>query len=68
MKRVTFSSEDSTIDRKTIAKIGNSVYAEKDVDAVFIRVNFKDGSIIGFEKSEITDKIEEHVEEKISEE
>ena len=68
MKRVTICSDVSAIDRKTIAKIGNSIYAEEDVDAVFMRINFKDGSIMGFEKSEITDKIEEHVEERISEE
>jgi len=58
MKIVKVSEGKSKVKRETISKFGESIYHCDDVSEVFIKVKFKDGSSIGFERSEDDDDVE----------
>lgn len=51
--------EQSKIDRKIISNLGNSIYNCLDVSLVQIKIKFRDGSNIGFFRSEEDDTVEE---------
>jgi len=58
MKIAKISKEDTKVSRKLIAKFGESIYHCNEVESVFIKVNFKDGSSIGFKRDEGEDDFE----------
>ncbi len=62
MKIVKFQKEDSKISRKVISQFGESVYSCQDVKSVLIKINFKDGSTIGFRRDEEEDDIKDMIE------
>jgi len=55
--------DKAPLTREAIAKIGQSLYLSDDIKAVKIRINFKDGSAIGFKRSEEQDTMEDFIEE-----
>jgi len=59
MKIIRVEKKESKISREIISRFGNSVYHNPEVKAVFIKVNFKNGSSIGFRKDEEEDGFEE---------
>jgi hypothetical protein len=59
MKNVTFINREKyskqkgvSIDREFVSKIGNFLYSQKDIEAVGMKIAFKDGSILVFDKDE----------------
>lgn len=62
MKIVKFQKEDSKMSRKVISQFGESVYSCPDVKSVLIKINFKDGSTIGFRRDEDEDEIKDMIE------
>lgn len=51
--------EQSKLDRKLISSLGNSIYNCLDVSLVQMKIKFKDGSSVGFFRSEEDDTVEE---------
>ena len=47
--------EEQKVSRKVISKFGEAIYHCPEVSSVFIKVNFKDGSSIGFRRDENED-------------
>jgi hypothetical protein len=68
MKIVKLQKGDSKVSRKIISKFGESVYHYPDVKSVFIKINFKDGSNIGFKRDEEEDTFDEIVREEFGKE
>jgi hypothetical protein len=58
MKTLKLNEKTSKIDREAIAKIGKAIYQFQDIEFVFIKVKFKDGSSIGFKREELDDEVE----------
>jgi hypothetical protein len=63
MKIYKIQKGDSKVTRKLISKFGESIYHYPEVKSVFIRVNFKDGSTIGFKRDEEEDTFDELIRE-----
>ncbi len=55
--------KNSRVNRKLIANFGESVYSCPEIRSVFIKVNFKDGSNIGFRRDEDEDALQNFLEE-----
>jgi len=55
MKIAKITEDETKISRKLISKFGESIYHCPDVESVIIKVNFKDGSSIGFRRDECED-------------
>ena len=49
----------SKISRKLVSSFGENIYHSPDIQAVSIKVEFKDGSTIGFYRDESLDKWED---------
>jgi len=62
MKTVKLEKEEFKISRKLISQFGESVYSCPEVKTVSIRINFKDGSTIGFKRDEDEDDIKDMIE------
>ena len=62
MKVVKFEKEDSKINRKMVSQFGESIYSCPEVKSVLIKINFKDGSNIGFKRDEVEDEIKDIIE------
>lgn len=62
MKIVKLEKEDSKISRKVISQFGENVYSCPDVKSVLIKINFKDGSTLGFRRDEYEDEIKDIIE------
>lgn len=62
MKIVKLEKEDFKISRKMISQFGESVYGCPEVKSISIKINFKDGSTIGFRRDEEEDEIKEMIE------
>ena len=65
MKTINISKNEGSLERKTILRIGEALYQMEDVCAVEIRVDFKDGSKVVFEKDEEEDTINEHMKKRM---
>lgn len=63
MKVIKLGKSDLKIDRKVIRTFGETVYGLDDVDSVSIKVNFKDGSTLGFNRRERQDNFDRAMEE-----
>jgi len=50
--------EEQKVSRKVISKFGEAIYHCPEVSSVFIKINFKDGSSIGFRRDEGEDDFE----------
>jgi len=61
MKIVKLQKEDSKISRKMISQFGETVYGCPDVKSVLIKINFKDGSTVGFRRDEDEDEIKDMI-------
>jgi hypothetical protein len=68
MKTLKFPKQDSKIDRNLITKFGEKIYSFDEVDAISIKVSFKDGSAISYQRAEVDDKIERIIEKDEKEE
>ncbi|MEK6859726.1 MAG: hypothetical protein AABX54_02825 [Nanoarchaeota archaeon] len=55
-------SKNSTVDRKIISKFGEAIYSCPEIRSVFIKVNFNDGSSIGFKRDEDEDDFQDFFE------
>ena len=58
-KIIKLKNKGYAISKELISKFGELVYQSEGVDSIFIRINFKDGSNIGFRRSENEDAVEE---------
>ena len=67
VKNIKFNESKPELDRKTIARVGNSLYHLKEVKSVFIKVKFNDGSAISLKRNEISDEIDNFIEERNNE-
>ena len=56
MKIVKLKKEDSKISRKLVSSFGENIYHSPDVQGVSIKVEFKDGSTVGYYRDETVDK------------
>ncbi len=56
------SDKESKIKRKIISKFGETLYLDKEVKGVLIRVDFKDGSSISYRRDEDDDDFEDLIE------
>ena len=63
MKNVKLQKIDPKLDRKLISRVGEKIYHSDGVESLIIKVNFKDGSTIGYRRSENKDAFERAVEE-----
>jgi hypothetical protein len=63
MKTIKVGKEDSGVNRKLISRFGEAIYHDPEVEAVFIKVHFKDGTSISFNRNEEEDEIERMMEE-----
>ena len=61
---VTFNNQEKvsdkkvkrvSIDREFVSKLGNFLYSQKEIEAVGMKIAFKDGSILVFDKDEDDD-------------
>ena len=52
------------VSRELIQKFGNAIYRDPAVESVFIKVYFKDGSLIGFKRDEEEDDVQSYLEDK----
>lgn len=52
-------AKNSKVDRKIISNFGEAVYQCPEIRSVFIKVNFKDGSNIGFRRDEDEDEFQD---------
>jgi len=55
-------TKNSKVDRKIISNFGEAVYGCPEIRSVFIKVNFKDGSSIGFKRDEDEDDFQDFFE------
>ena len=55
-------SKNSKVDRKIISRFGEAIYSCTEIKSVFIKVNFKDGSSIGFRRDEDEDDFQDFFE------
>ena len=62
VKNIKIEKLKSKLSRDIIANFGNSVYNFNEVRSVYITVRFKDGSTIGFDRSELSDSRENSIE------
>ena len=63
MKTLKLGKEESGVNRKLISRFGEAVYHDPEVQAIFIKVHFKDGTSISFTRNEDEDEIERLMEE-----
>lgn len=63
MKTLRLSKRDIKIDRQVVRKFGEAVYQVEDVESVSIKVDFKDGSTLGFKRHERQDNFDRAMEE-----
>lgn len=52
-----------TLDREFVSKLGNFLYSQKDIESVGMRIQFKDGSILMFDKEEKEDNVKRRINE-----
>jgi len=62
MKTLKFSKITKAIDRGLVSKFGEALYGAEEVESISIKVDFKDGSVIGFRRSEDDDRHERRME------
>ena len=55
-------NKNSKVDRKVISNFGEALYRCPEIRSVFIKVNFKDGSNIGFRRDEDEDDFQDFFE------
>jgi len=58
MKIVKINEQEDKINKKMVTKIGDFIYHSPNVDAVVIKIHFKDGSHMGFMRDEDEDELE----------
>ena len=58
MKIVKMKPKAYSVKKELISKFGELVYHSEGVESVFIKINFADGSSIGFRRSEGDDAVE----------
>ena len=56
--KITDKNISSSVSRDVIVQFGEMIYNYDEIKSVEIRVNFKDGSNIGFQRSEQVDAFE----------
>lgn len=56
------------ISREVISKFGEMVYHVDDVESIDIKINFKDGTIVGYKRHERKDDFDRMVDEESGEE
>ena len=62
-KIVKINDKASGVKKDLISKFGEMIYHTEGVQSVVIKVNFQDGSNIGFRRCEADDSIDEMLEE-----
>ena len=65
MKTINIDKNKCVLERKTISRMGEIIYQMEDVCGVKIKVDFKDGSKVIFEKDEEEDTINEHMKKRM---
>lgn len=55
-------NKNSKISRKIVSNFGEAVYSCPEIKSVFIKINFKDGTSIGFKRDEEEDDVQEFFE------
>jgi hypothetical protein len=55
-------TKNSKVDRKIVSSFGEAIYSCPEIRSVFIKVNFKDGSSIGFKRDEDEDDFQDFFE------
>ena len=68
MKVVKIPKGDSEVTRELITQFGESLYHYPEVKSVFVKVNFKDGSNVGFKRDEEEDTYDEIIREEFGKE
>ena len=63
MKIIKLKKENSKISRKLVSSFGENIYHSPEVQGVSIKVEFKDGSTVGYYRDESVDKWEEDKED-----
>lgn len=63
MKTLKLSKTNSKVGRELISKMGEAIYHSDGIKSVKIIVSFKDGSQIGFHRSEEKDDIDRIMED-----
>lgn len=58
MKIIKVGDNKTKVKRGMISKFGESIYHTNEVKGVFIKVEFKDGSNIGYQRDEDDDEVE----------
>jgi hypothetical protein len=56
--KINLKSEEFSIDRKTLARIGDSLYHNSEVAKIDIKITFKDRTKLEYFRSEFADEIE----------
>ncbi len=62
MKTLKLMRNNVKIDRQVVKKFGEAVYHTSDVESVSIKVDFKDGSTLGFKRHERQDEFDRSME------
>jgi len=52
-----------SLDREFVSKLGNFLYSQKDIESVGMRISFRDGSILMFDKEEKEDNVKRRISE-----
>ncbi|MEM0465891.1 MAG: hypothetical protein QXW97_04305 [Candidatus Pacearchaeota archaeon] len=66
MKIVRLKKEvKSKVSRRFVSKVGEAIYHSPDVRAIFIKVDFKDGSAISFRRDEDEDTFDSIIEDEM---
>ncbi len=68
MKIIKLNKSEQKIDRQLITSFGDAIYNKDGVESIEIKINFKDGSNIGYKRHEIKDRIDKEMEEEDEEE
>jgi len=64
MKTINLNDETIQINREIVSKIGEIFYRSSGVESVLIKIDFKDGSYIGFNREELEDDVKRRIGEK----
>jgi hypothetical protein len=55
----------SKVTRRFVSRVGETIYHSPDVRAIFIKVDFKDGSAISFRRDEDEDTFDSIIDEEL---
>lgn len=62
------ATEKVKISREVISKFGEMIYHTNEVESIDIKINFKDGTIIGYKRHERKDDFDRTMDEENEEE